>query len=266
MPDKGQYRSIYSSLHDDPEFQSFDPITQLVFFYLRTNKDCNFPCIYTFYRATMYERLRTTEPSDIDAGMEALETANWIRYERPVLWIVKGLKNEPNFVPANMKQIHGIANILRSLPKLPIIQEFAEYYGIPLDITSSKKPPKEKAPPEKEKGVDLEDVVPTREIIEYLNEKSGKKFSATSRSTKRFIAARVKDGYGTEDFKKVIDNQVAAWKDDPVMDKFLRPETLFNETKFQGYLNAPPPDGKGPGPRGGGRATDTAGRELEELR
>lgn len=260
-PEKGAYRSVYSCIFDDPEFQSFDPIAQLVFFYLRTNKDCNFPCIYTFYRATMYERLKTSEPSDIDAGMEALEAANWIRYERPIIWIVKGLKNEPSFVPANSKQIHGISNTLRTLPRLGIVQEFVDYYGIPMDVTSSKKSaPKVKDAPA-EKGKDLEDIVPTREIIEYLNVKSGKNFSCTSRSTKRFIAARVKDGFGTDDFKKVIDNQVLAWKGDPSMDKYLRPETLFNETKFQGYLNAPPPDKAGVT-----RGTDTAGRVLEELR
>ena len=39
-----------------------------------------------------------------------------------------------------------------------------------------------------------------------------------------------------EEFKKVIDNKVAAWKGDPKMEQYLRPETLFS-TKFETYLN-----------------------------
>ena len=111
----------------------------------------------------------------------------------------------------------------------------------------------------KEKKVDLEDVLPVKEIIEYLNAKSGKKFSHTSRATKRHIAARWKEGFGIEEFKRVIEYQCAKWTGDPKMEEYLRPETLFG-TKFESYLNAPP-DGSGKGPRG----TDTAGRVLEEL-
>lgn len=258
-PDKGQFRSIYSCIWDDPEFQSFDAVTQNVFFCLRTSKDCNFPCIFTFYRTTLYERMSSSEPSDIDAGLDALIAADWIRYERPVLWIVKGLKNEPNFFPNNPKHIIGVANILRSLPKLPIIKEFADYYEIPMDHTPAKKAPKKAEEPPKEEPA-FEDIIPTKEIIEYLNAKAGKKFSLTSRSTKRFIGARVKDGYGLEDFKRAIDNQVARWKGTD-MEEYLRPETLFNETKFQGYLNAPGLD-----EAKATRGTDTAGRTLEELR
>jgi uncharacterized phage protein (TIGR02220 family) len=257
-PEKGQYRSIYSCIWDDPEFQSFDPVTQLVFFNLRTSRDCNFPCIFTFYQTTLYERMKTSEPSDIDAGLDALIAAGWVRYERPVIWIVKGLRNEPSFVPANSKQMCGIANALRTLPKLAIVQEFAEYYEIPMDAKASKKAPKEKLPPKQDER-ELEDIIPAKDIIEYLNEKTGKKFSATSRATRRHIAARWKEGFGIEEFRKVIDHQVAKWVGDPKMEEYLRPETLFG-TKFESYLNAPP--------LGSGvtRGTDTAGRELEELR
>lgn len=258
-PDKGQYRSIYSCIWEDPEFQAFDPVTQNVFFCLRTSKDCNFPCIYTFYRTTLYERMSTSEPSDIDAGWDALTAAGWIRYERPVLWIVKGLRNEPSFVPANSKQIHGIANTLRSLPKLAIIQEFSDYYDIPIEAAAPKKAPKEKTP-EKGNARELEDIIPAKEIVEYLNEKTGKKFSSTSRATKQHIAARWKEGFGLEEFRKVIEHQCAKWTGNASMEEYLRPETLFG-TKFESYLNAPPPE-VGVGTRG----TDTAGRALEELR
>ena len=75
-----------------------------------------------------------------------------------------------------------------------------------------------------------------REIIDYLNEKTGKKFSARSRVNQGHMSARLKEGFTVEDFKKVIDIKCFQWKDDPKMSKFLRPETLFG-TKFDRYLN-----------------------------
>lgn len=75
-----------------------------------------------------------------------------------------------------------------------------------------------------------------KEIIQYLNAKTGKGFKATSRSATRCISARMNDGYNLGDFKKVIDNMCSVWLDDPRMNMYLRPETLFGN-KFGGYLN-----------------------------
>lgn len=75
---------------------------------------------------------------------------------------------------------------------------------------------------------------PYQEIINYLNEKAGKRFKVNDK-TKAHINARVNDGYTLEDFRAVIEKKVAEWRGTD-MDKFLRPETLFG-TKFEGYLN-----------------------------
>ena len=75
-----------------------------------------------------------------------------------------------------------------------------------------------------------------REIIEYLNEKTGKNFKANSQSNIKLVEARLKEGHTVEDFKKVIDNKVAEWKDTD-QDQYLRPETLFAPSHFESYLN-----------------------------
>ena len=74
------------------------------------------------------------------------------------------------------------------------------------------------------------------EVVNYLNEKADKAFKPSSKSTKRLISARVKEGFSLEDFKKVIDIKVGNWSKDPKMSSYLRPETLFG-TKFEAYLN-----------------------------
>jgi len=75
------------------------------------------------------------------------------------------------------------------------------------------------------------------EIIEYLNLKTGKKFSIKAKANRDFINARLKEKYTIEDLKKVIDTMVSKWLNDPKMSMYLRPETLFNATKFQTYIN-----------------------------
>lgn len=74
------------------------------------------------------------------------------------------------------------------------------------------------------------------EIISYLNEKAGKRFRPNITKTIDLITARQNEGWKQQDFIKVIDNKVAAWKDDPKMNCYLRPLTLFG-TKFEAYLN-----------------------------
>jgi len=76
----------------------------------------------------------------------------------------------------------------------------------------------------------------TGEIINYLNEKAEAKFRTDIVKTRRLMAARIKEGFREEDFKKVVDNMTVLWKNNPTMNRFLRPETLFG-TKFESYLN-----------------------------
>lgn len=81
-------------------------------------------------------------------------------------------------------------------------------------------------------------------VIDYLNEKTGKKFKHTD-SNKRLVVARHKDGgYTIDDMKQVIDNQCTAWLNNPNMNQYLRPATLFRASKFEGYLNNGPKQSK----------------------
>ncbi|WP_419790619.1 conserved phage C-terminal domain-containing protein [Staphylococcus chromogenes] len=76
---------------------------------------------------------------------------------------------------------------------------------------------------------------PYSDVIDYLNERTGKQYKSTTKKNQTVIRARIDEGFTLEDFKKVIDNKVAEWKGTD-MEKYLRPETLFG-TKFEGYLN-----------------------------
>lgn len=78
--------------------------------------------------------------------------------------------------------------------------------------------------------------VETKEVIDYLNKVAGTRFKNTPANDK-FINGRLSEGYTIEDFKAVIDKKVKDWLKDAKMRVYLRPETLFNATKFQSYLS-----------------------------
>jgi uncharacterized phage protein (TIGR02220 family) len=82
-----------------------------------------------------------------------------------------------------------------------------------------------------------------RSVIEYLNEKAGKKFKGTDSNIK-FIRARLGQGYTIDDIKAVVDRKVAQWLGTKHAE-YLRPATLFNDEKFNQYfgeLNSPMPE------------------------
>ena len=73
-------------------------------------------------------------------------------------------------------------------------------------------------------------------IVDYLNQKAGTNYKASSKKTKTLIHARLEEGFTQDDFVTVIDKKCTEWLGTD-MEKYLRPETLFG-TKFEGYLNA----------------------------
>ncbi len=87
------------------------------------------------------------------------------------------------------------------------------------------------------------------EIISYLNEKTSSKYKAT-KTHNGFIQARLEEGFTKEDFFTVIDKKVKTWKGTE-WEKYLRPSTLFNASKFQGYLNEKPVEKKHAGSKEG---------------
>lgn len=89
--------------------------------------------------------------------------------------------------------------------------------------------------------------VPYQEVVEYLNQKTGKNFKHTSKVTQRHIRARFAEGFTVNDFKQVIDKKCSDWLRDQKMKEYLRPETLFG-TKFESYLNSKTTTTKQTGP------------------
>jgi phage replication O-like protein O len=76
------------------------------------------------------------------------------------------------------------------------------------------------------------------EILDYLNEKAGKKFRPV-KANLDFIKARLNE-YSVDDLKLVVDVKVKQWLTDEKMNQFLRPSTLFNATNCAQYVSEEP--------------------------
>lgn len=126
---------------------------------------------------------------------------------------------------------------LRNLERRGYIRTRIEYEGKEvkaryISIIDAVPSPEQKQKQEKEKP--KEDRTQIEAVIEYLNERTGKRYRSTSAQTKH-ISARLSEGYTVEDCKTVIDNKTAEWLGTD-MEKYLRLETLFGN-KFDGYVN-----------------------------
>lgn len=74
-----------------------------------------------------------------------------------------------------------------------------------------------------------------QKVVFYLNAITRSSYKHTSKSTQRYISARIKEGYEYGDFALVIESRNYEWGNDDQMKQYLRPETLFG-TKFESYL------------------------------
>lgn len=151
--ERGNFRPIYTAIWDDPDFRAFDSDTKVVFFNLRSSRFGNWPCIYVMYPENVAAQTKLSIKT-VTKSLMTLSIKSWVAYTPPVVWVIKGLKNDPNWNPANSKQVIGIEEQLRSLPKNPLIAKFCEFYGLKFDWLKPHDPIDESIDNPTDKGID----------------------------------------------------------------------------------------------------------------
>ena len=74
-----------------------------------------------------------------------------------------------------------------------------------------------------------------KRVIEHLNKHSGRMFRNTDGNLDLINARLSEDGVDEAGVLEMVRRQCELWSTDPKMSEFLRPETLFGKTKFEGY-------------------------------
>lgn len=77
-----------------------------------------------------------------------------------------------------------------------------------------------------------------KQVIGLLNDLSGAKYKASTKSHAENIRGRLDDGHSVDDLKMVVRHKCSEWLNDKSMSQYLRPSTLFQAGKFNGYLIA----------------------------
>lgn len=116
----------------------------------------------------------------------------------------------------------------KSMTNSPAMREFIDNVRERHDIVRKCQPridkKKNRIEEDKNNNNDIKDV------LNHLNMVTGRRFE-----TDKEIKARLKT-YTVDDLKSVIDYKAREWMGTD-MQKYLRPQTLFNKTKFEGYWN-----------------------------
>jgi uncharacterized phage protein (TIGR02220 family) len=86
-----------------------------------------------------------------------------------------------------------------------------------------------------ELGAEVEESNDVQAILAHLNLRAGTRYRMVA-SNARLIRGRLAEGATVDEIKAVIDAKVKEWKGDRQWAKYLRPDTLFNATKFAQYV------------------------------
>ena len=73
-------------------------------------------------------------------------------------------------------------------------------------------------------------------VINHFNSITGQRLKASAKSHSENISARLSEGHSVDDLKLVIDAKYKDWANDAKMAQYIRPSTLFQVGKFNGYL------------------------------
>lgn len=76
-----------------------------------------------------------------------------------------------------------------------------------------------------------------KQVLTHLNQVTSSRYQVSTTSLQN-IRARISEGYTVEELSLVVDYCNAKWSEDLTMSAYLRPQTLFQPTKFPGYLKS----------------------------
>ncbi len=76
-----------------------------------------------------------------------------------------------------------------------------------------------------------------KQVLVHLNQVTNSRYQVSTTSLQN-IRARIGEGFTVEELSLVVDYCNAKWGDDLKMSDYLRPQTLFQPSKFPGYLKS----------------------------
>src|SRR5262245_59244373 len=92
---RGIRRGLYAALVDNPDFQTLSPPARHVLLTMRVSKDCGPACIWQCYPSTVAHQTGLAL-ARVEFMLKELAEAGWIQRETGLVWIINGLRYDPN--------------------------------------------------------------------------------------------------------------------------------------------------------------------------
>lgn len=77
-----------------------------------------------------------------------------------------------------------------------------------------------------------------KSVVDQMNSILNSKYKSSTKSHAQNISARLDEGHSIDDLILVVKDRLSVWGNDPKMAQYLRPQTIFQAGKFNGYLMA----------------------------
>jgi len=245
---------IATKFWTDEKTIDLEPKVKLLYLYILTSPHSNMAGYYRLPKAYIKADIQLSD-KELDKGFVKLLEKGLIKYcnKSCVILILNYYKYN---TIQNTNQAKGAANRTGELPKNTLVEDYKKvvttyadkhkkelYKGLPkglgnteleleleLETDTELETEKDHCSAEKKQNI------PYKEIVKYLNSRTGSQYKSTTNKTQKLIKARWNEGFRLEDFETVIDKKCVEWMGDEEMEKYLRPPTLFG-TKFESYLN-----------------------------
>lgn len=235
------YRNVHLSFWTDNKVEdNFTPEDKYFYLYLLTNPQTNICGCYEVSYSQMVHQIGYSKER-INQLLDRFERIhNIIRYNRDNKEVLILNWHKYNWNRSE-KTLAGVERVAKHIKTA----EFKKYISNVVENIRNNTPCMGHIYPMQASVSDTDTVSITdkkesninviKEIVQYLNDRCGTNYRYQTNETKKYINARLKEGYTVDDFKAVIDKKADEWIGTE-QEKYLRPQTLFTG-KFESYLN-----------------------------
>lgn len=143
--ERGEHRPIYVALLNGPDFQALSRNARALFYPVKLALGALGIAVVPGGTAVFAE-WTGMEIDEVEDAADELERQGWIRRDRNVWWLVRGLEFEPSMDSDNKLHRTFIARQWSQLPNLKIREDFRAYYARWFDATGGGIEGPSKAP------------------------------------------------------------------------------------------------------------------------
>jgi len=125
------YKLIRDSYWTDPKVNELNPYEKLIFLYLISNPHVHFSGVYYLPKKIISIETGISNRC-VEKSLDVLIKKNFVNYNSNTIWVKNMLKHQVKEGIPNRLQLEGIKNHLKSLHNSILVNEFIDFYKLPI--------------------------------------------------------------------------------------------------------------------------------------